>query len=282
MRSIFSTVNQYGKYSSKISFILFFWFFSSVASAQDTISLAFEPDRVSVDRYNNLYLSDRSGNIYKYDSSGQQLVTFSPKRRGRVGLLEAWNTVTVAAFYPELQEYLLLDRFLALTPGVKIDTKNVGFIRLAAPSADGNIWLIDDSDFSIKKLNAASGDIMLKTPLDLLLEAGAYDLGFIREYNNMLFVSDRNSGILVFDNMGNYKKKLPFKNVEQPGFYKEMLYFSRDSASLHLFNLYDLSETDIELPQSPDRVVLLGTGRAALICNKTITFISLSALKIED
>lgn len=277
-RSIFLILIRYKKYVSKKSFLIFFAAFNFSAKAQESISLTFEPDQVSIDRYNNLYLSDRSGNIYKYDSTGHLLNTFSPKRRGRVGLLEAWNTVTVAAFYPELQDYILLDRFLSRTPDIKIDAKNVGFIRLAAPSTDGNMWLIDDSDFSIKKVNIASGDIMLKTPLDLLLEAGAYDLSFIREYNNMLFVNDRNSGILVFDNMGNYKKKLPFKNVEQFGFYKEILYFRKDSVILHFFNLYDFSEKDVELPHPADQVVLFGKGRVTLVNQKKISFISLDNL----
>ncbi|MBW8050503.1 MAG: hypothetical protein FVQ77_09220 [Cytophagales bacterium] len=206
------------------------------------------PDKVSVDRYNNIFVCDGDGNVNKYDTAGNTKLTYSPQKIGSISLIEAWNSVKIFLFYKDFQEYVMLDRFLAPISIYNFDLSSIGFARTATLAADNNLWIIDDSDFSLKKHDIQLQTITIETPLDLLLDARDYDINFMREYQNMLFINDYNSGILVFDNLGNYKKKLPFTRLESFGFLNEELYYLEDN-KIHLFHLYNFNTRTIQLPE---------------------------------
>lgn len=206
------------------------------------------PDKVSVDRYSNIFVCDGDGNVNKYDTVGNLKLTYSPQKIGNISLIEAWNSVKIFLFYKDFQEYVILDRFLTPISIYNFDLSSIGFARTATLAADNNLWIIDDSDFSLKKYDIQLQTITIETPLDLLLDAREYDINFMREYQNMLFINDYNSGILVFDNLGNYKKKLPFSRLESFGFLNEELYYLEDN-KIHLFHLYNFNTRTIQLPE---------------------------------
>jgi hypothetical protein len=210
--------------------------------------------KVSIDRYYNFYIADNNGNIFKYDSLGNEINRFSPQKKANVSLLEAWKTVNIFVFYRELQEYNLLDRFLTTsTSNFKINSdiqneKTIGFARIATVAPDNNLWIFDDNDFSLKKYDTRLNKILFSTSLDLILDPQFYDLNYMREYQNLLFINDRNSGILVFDNLGNYKRTLPYKSVEYFNFLGNYLYFLNGS-SLILLDIYSGVEKEVALPE---------------------------------
>jgi len=77
----------------------------------------------------------------------------------------------------------------------------------------------------------------------------------MREYQNQLFIADKNSGILVFDNLGNYKTKLPFVDVSWFGFWNDEIYFALGD-ELVRYNLYNFKEKRAPLPVKTRLVML--------------------------
>jgi WD40 repeat protein len=206
------------------------------------------PVSVSIDRYNHIFTSNRQGNVHKYDSTGKLLQVYSPQKAAGVTLIEAWQTMQIFLFQRDLQKFTFLDRFLADTrQAAGFDPGTVGFARAATMASDGQLWLFDESDFSLKKLNPSTQRLTVHVPLGLILSAGHYMVNYMREYQNLLFVNDIRSGILVFDNFGNYKKTLPFTGITQFGCYNNELYFL-DKHTIHFFDLYTLSSRFIRLP----------------------------------
>ena len=69
----------------------------------------------------------------------------------------------------------------------------------------------------------------------------------------------------MFDNLGNYKKKLPFAGLSTLGFRGDELYYLEGGA-VHFFHLYNLTERRVALPPDADpgavRQVLVGEGYA--------------------
>jgi hypothetical protein len=224
--------------------------------------------KVSIDPYNNIIVADKHGNLAKYDSLGTEMYRYSPPKKGDITLVEAWRGVNIFIFFRELQEYNMLDRFLtSSTPNFRFNNetedeeKNIGFARLATVASDNNIWVFDDESFSLKKYNTRLNNVMLHTPLDLILDPQFYDLRHIREYQNLVFISDKNSGILVFDNLGNYKSKIPYKNIDDFNFLGDEIYFLADG-KLTLYNIYTSKERNLELPsQKKYSSVLLSDKR---------------------
>lgn len=221
-----------------------------------SVKLSSKVSTVSIDRYGMFYFSDEDGSIYKYDTLGVLQITYSPPRKADVTILEAWRNVNIFVFYRNLQEFILLDRFLSPSPNTRIESSEVGFARLATFSYDNNIWLIDETDFSLKKYSISRNKTELVTNLDLVLDPVVYDMNFIREYQNLVFVNDKNSGVLIFDNMGNYKTKIPVKGLSYVGFYNDEIYF-QEGENLVFINIYTYSERKELLPETGNFQFLL-------------------------
>lgn len=225
------------------------------------------PTAWSLDRYGNLYVSDKDGNIKKYDENGDYQLIYSPQRQGEVNLLEAFNTIRVFAFYQNFQQYRLMDRFLGNVRDFHVDAEAIGFARIMTIAADNNLWIFDDTDFTLKKYDIQRRRVEQQTSFDLLLGNSDYVLTYMREYQNNLYISDLNSGILVFDNLGNYRKTLPFKGLTYFGFLEEELYFLSEGI-LHFFHLYDLQERVFPLPEGKEYIGMLATGKDYVFFHK--------------
>ena len=213
-------------------------------------------DKMSFDRRGQLYLSDQKGNIYQYSQLGLEQVNYSPPRQGKLSILEAWNTQRIFAFYQEFQAYQLFDRFLVPTPGRRQIIPSAGFVNVASLSADQQIWLVDDRDFSLKKYNPNTGEFSIITPLNLMADLENYQFTFLREYQNRLFLVDKNSGILIFDNLGNYEQTIKAGGIAWIAFEKdEIQYLTANTLTLQ--NLYSLEKRSLILPSNATQAVIL-------------------------
>jgi hypothetical protein len=211
-------------------------------------------DHITIDRLGNIYLGDQFGNVDKYNPEGEKQVRFSPVQKGKIGLLESWNPLKIFVFYPELQQYVFLDRFLVNANRFVLNDIS-SFVGLASMSLDNNIWIIDYSDFSLKKFNISYKQIEINRPFDLLLDPEKYEISHMREYQNLLFISDRKSGILVFDNMGNYLETIKETNIDYFNFNGDEIYFISND-NLFFKNLYTGAKRSIKIVENTDRVII--------------------------
>lgn len=217
--------------------LLLFWFTLGLslffqpgsASAQDTLIFP-GCTHISLSSTGQILACDKRSNLVWFDSTGKRLYHFSPRRPALVHLLEAWNGLRPFAYYRDFQEFIVLDRFLLADESNRLDPETIGFCRLAAPAADGNLWIIDERTFDLKKLDLKTQKVLYTTPLNLILPAQNYDLSFMREYQNNLYLADGKGALLMFDQMGNFKRKLPLRNVKWFSFEKDECYtLSSDS-----------------------------------------------------
>ncbi|HAI77300.1 MAG TPA: hypothetical protein DCM08_13775 [Microscillaceae bacterium] len=223
------------------------WLYSLAAWPQSSpqlilhsqVPISSTPVSLSVDKNDFVYIGFEDGVITKYDSVGKVQLVFSPQRLGAISLVEAWPTMLVFVFYKELQNCLFLDRFLNEQSAYAIDPNMVGFARIATLAQDGSsIWLMDEVDFSLKKYAKNTNQPMVNTALDLLLDPTGYNIVWMREYQNLVFLHDVNSGVLIFDNLGNFKKKVELKNTNFVGIRNEELYYLEGNflKTIHLYN----------------------------------------------
>ncbi len=238
-------------FGRKIAVALLFFCFSE--SYAQKLPLQLSTQRIvaiSADTYNRIITADEKGTIAAYDTLGTQLNQYSPRVVSDVTSLEAWRSMQILVFYRDLQQYTILDRFLTPLAGypypARLPMSQIGFARLMAFSYDDQFWLFDDTDFSLKKYNARLQTISVTVPMSLILNQKDYQIICMREYQNQLFIGDRNSGILIFDNLGNYRKTLPFKNFTSLQFYKNELYVT-EGKTIHFYNLYTQAERKIVL-----------------------------------
>ncbi|MCA8831531.1 hypothetical protein [Hymenobacter pini] len=228
-----------------------------------TIKLA-QPGAASLDRRGNLYVTDAQNNLHQYSPDGQALNTYSPALPGHTMQVEAWNTAKVLVFYDDRQQIVLLDRFLAPLSELGLADFLDGQARVATLAPDDRFWLLNESDLTLRQFDVTQKRFTITTPLDLLIGRTRPDFRFLREYQNNLYLLDRSSGIYVFDNLGNYRKKLPFAGLTTVGFRGDELYYQA-ADGLHFFHLYRLTERVLPLPTAGSTQVLVGEQYAYLL-----------------
>ncbi|MDX5346395.1 MAG: hypothetical protein LPK19_04030, partial [Hymenobacteraceae bacterium] len=205
------------------------------------------PVAVSIDRKSNFFITDQKSNLYQFSPQGQPINTYSPPLTGKASIVEAWNVFKIMLFYDDNQRIVFLDRFLRELSTIRLSEHFDGLIRAATPSADDKLWLFNESEFSLIKFDPRLSERQIQTQLSLVLGKDRFDIRFMREYQNNVYMVDAKSGVYVFDNMGNYKKKLPFTGLNYIGFLGEEMYFLKEG-HIHFFHLYNFKERQIELP----------------------------------
>jgi WD40 repeat protein len=238
---------------------------------QATLPLDYEVVKATADRYNNFFLSDNEGNIRKYSEEGILIEKYSPPKQVGITLLEGWHTIRIFAFYRDIQEYTLLNRLLSLNDNLRFTNQDIGFVRLATIAADGDFWLFDEMSFALKKYDPDRNALQINSPLDITLFSEELDLTFMREYQNLLFISDRTKGVLVFDNLGNYSHTIPINNLSWYGFTDDYLYYIKDD-KLFFQHLYKEDKYEFLLPEKD--------VKAYLVMNKKLYLFGTDTFKI--
>ncbi len=206
-----------------------------------------EPTEVSIDRAGNVYYATFMGDIIKYSASLEEQLIFSPSNPNKTTILEAWQGLRIFSFHKDMQQYRLINRNLSLNEDYRFPTNMVGFAEIATSSYDNNVWVIDQIDFSLKKYNIFSNSVTSRTTLGLILNPDNYEILHCKEYQNRLFISTKNNGILIFDNFGNYLKTYQINSISTFNFWKDTMYFLEGSVLVKR-NLYNDKTVNSELP----------------------------------
>ncbi|PTX19611.1 hypothetical protein C8N40_104344 [Pontibacter mucosus] len=231
---------------------------------------------ISQDRNGNIYLLDERQNLLRLNPAGQPMDTYSPPARGRISSIHAWNPMKIMLFYEGSQEITLLDRFLRpiSTTGL-LNLQYEGTAKVAAPAGDLGYWLFDETRLSLGKLDPSTRQLSVETPLNLLLSQEQFDVRQLREYQNLVYLLDYNSGILIFDNLGNYKKRIPIDGLRHIGFRNNELYFVKEG-KLYFLDLYSTKERVLELPQEQVYIsALVGDKQLYLFTKNAVEVYSL-------
>lgn len=211
---------------------------------------------VSQDRAGNIYYVDSLDNILKYDSTGQFLVQFSPQEPYHTTLIESWHSISTFTFHQDAQTIRFIDRFLTEKSFFEIVHPEIGFAELATISSDNQCWVLDNSDYSLKKLNLKTNELIINNPLALIVKEQEHSPIFLKEYQNQVYLQDQTQGVLVFDLMGNYKKTLPIYEDKIISFYNNYLYYQQED-TLHLYHLYDYQDKTYTTSFVPDNTLLI-------------------------
>lgn len=241
-----------------------------------SFEIGFAPTTASIDRQGYLYFSNDQGVIDKFDKDGKVVYHFSPQKQGTPTLIDAWQGLRTFVYYKNFQEYILLDRFLNASERYKIDYSQLSsFSGFATLAGDNNLWLLNDQELSLIKIDINNREILVENKLNLSLDLEDWDIQFMRSYQNYLFIGDSKEGILAFDNLGTFVEKLTEQSTPFFTFHKdEIIYIS--AQKLHLIDLYKKTKREISLPDLPYQFVLMENNLIFLVRNQTVDVFKLN------
>ncbi len=198
----------------------------------------------SIDKKNNVFIADENANIFKIDSNGNQVVHFSPNVPAQITMMDINSSSRLMIFYEELQEILFLDWLLSPISKHQFDMDQFGYVSAVCQSANNMLWVVDNSSFTLSKYDPLRKQVIVETNLEALLGSDLHPL-LMKEIDNFLYVSTEKNGVLVFDNLGNYKKKLPFNNLKHFDIQNGIFYWNESETGLiTYFDLLGLNTTE--------------------------------------
>ena len=235
-----------------------------------SIKLKSNVNQVSIDRQGYIYVAASNGDVDRLDGDGTITKHFSPTKRATPSLIEAWQGLRVFVFYQDFQEYLFLDRFLAPSERYSLTNQRLSStVSLSSIAADDNIWVFDSQNLSLKKIDIQNGEMLFETNLNFILKNKRHNFTYIREYQNLLFLSDKNEGILVFDNIGNYLETLPLLDVDFFSFNDTRL-LTLKANKLITFEIYDKEKKEVSLTDPSYNFVLMENKRVFLFAKNRL------------
>ncbi|HZX73333.1 MAG TPA: hypothetical protein VFE57_02860, partial [Cyclobacteriaceae bacterium] len=144
---------------------------------------------------------------------------------------------------------LELSSFLKIDPSFAIEP------LLLCPSGERDLWILDASDFSMKKISQrdskVTNEFVVKS--DVILSAKA--VTSIREYQNELFLFDQKQGISIYNGFGKQIRFIAVKNLKGYNFLGEELYYLEDG-KIKFLDLFTGQKSELPFVTGADFVVL--------------------------
>lgn len=164
-------------------------------------------------------------------------------------LVEPWYHPSIFVYDRSRQEWIVFDHNLKNPQVNPVDPSVAIAPYLVCPTNDNKLLVFDKADNSVKKVNRFTNESLFEFTIDTTKLAKAPDFIFLREYQNMIFLLDKNSGIWVYNNIGKLVNSIQVAGLEGFGFYGEEIFFLRDGV-LTLFDLYTEKTRQIPLEKA--------------------------------
>jgi len=189
----------------------------------------------ATDNIGNLYLVTSSNQLKKINDKGDSVAIFNDNRRyGRIYSIDASNPLKVLLYYKDFSTIVILDRMLNLRTIVDLKKQNILQVRAVASSYDNNIWLFDELDNKLKKIDDAG---------KVLFESNDFRQVFdsvpvperIYDRDGQLYLYDPAKGLLVFDYYGAKKNNLQLLHWTDLQVIDRNTITARDSQHIYLY-----------------------------------------------
>ena len=142
----------------------------------------------AIDNLGNIFLINTNNQIKKlnpqYDSIG---VFNDTKRFGKIFSVDVSNPLKLLVYYKDFNTIITLDRFLNIRNSIDLRKQHILQAKAVATSYDNNIWVFDEIEATLKKIDD-NGKIILQTAdFRLLFDE---EVEIVQPKSNILRVSD--------------------------------------------------------------------------------------------
>jgi hypothetical protein len=173
-----------------------------------------------VDNLGNLYLFGARQQLKKISPTYDSLAVFNDTRHfGKLYMLDASNPLRILLFYRDFGAIIILDRFLNVRTVLNLRTAGYQQVSAITLSYDNNIWLYDELENMIKKIDEGGKTLTTSPDFRILFDDPPQPQA-LQDFNRYLYAYDSAKGLLVMDYFGAFKNKLSFfgwKNVHSAG-----------------------------------------------------------------
>ena len=222
----------------RMTTVLMFLYSSLVATAQEKIKTLTLSDTIvdaAVDRQGDFYAITQSGQIQRFDKNGK--LTLLYKANGVPTIFDPRDGARLFAYYRSDQHYDYLSPSFNVTASYKIDPSFAIQPWLICPSGDHKLWILDNADNSLKKINVKASEVEVEVVVDSALTGNAEAFKTMREYQNFVFLLNPQKGLYIFNALGSHLRTVGGPGIRSFNFLGEELYYLQNG-KVHFFNLF--------------------------------------------
>jgi len=213
-------------------------------------------DQISMDNKEAVFYADKSGNIFKIDEQGILVNQYSPRLQTKPQQLEAFWTLNLFLFSAQNQRCTLLDIHLNVISEHDIKHEEIGIVRAATMGNNNIFWFFDETDLSLVQFDYRRNLVLQDQPLSLLSAQERLDVLEIKERGNLVYLNVKNQGVYIFDNQGNYLKKIDLQLRQKLSIYDGHLYYMNEDF-IYRINVFSGREEKFKSPgESFDKVLV--------------------------
>jgi hypothetical protein len=189
----------------------------------------------SVDNLGNIFLLTTNNEIKKINNKFDSVGLYNNvKQYGTVTAFDVSNPLKVLVYYKNFATIVVLDRFLNSRNSIYLRQSNILQGTAIAQSYDNNIWLFDEVDNKIKKIDE-TGKTLVESADFRQLFNNEYVPQKIVDANGSLYLYQPKTGWKILDYYGAFKQQLSitgWQDVQVVG----ALLMGRDSSLLYQAN----------------------------------------------
>lgn len=219
----------------------------------------------NVDNLNNVYELTIDNQLKKIDENGDSVAVFNDvKRYGNPYSVDVTNPLKILLYYKNFSTVVILDRLLTVRNTINFRDQNIFSVRAIATSYDNNIWIFDEQDYKLKKIDETGKMLQETTDWRSIFDFVPSPTRLI-DRDNYVYLYDAEKGFYVFDYYSGFKKQLPFmdwSDVEVSG--KNIYGFHNRTLYSYELNSFVLKE--YKLP------VFIGNYRGVKAMNGKVYF----------
>ena len=176
----------------------------------------------TVDNLDNIYILNSRNQIKKYNANGDSVAIYNDvKKFGRATLIDVSNPLKILLYYRDFTTIVMLDRFLNAVNTIDLRKQNILQAKAIGQSYDNKIWVYDEIENKLKKMDEDGKQLQETPDFRLLLGAAPSPLKIFDE-NKYVYVYDSIYGVYVFDYYGSLKNNIMidhWKNFKVVGKY---------------------------------------------------------------
>ncbi len=217
---------------------------------------------ITTDELGNVYVVSNNNGLVRYDLNGDSTSDFRIVQNGKLYHVDATNPLKVLAYYTDFSKIVLLDRMLTAKNEINLKQINLYNPPAVGISADGKVWVYDNVNAKLKKIDEQMKTLLESNDLRIETETAPQPI-FLVEKNNNIYLCDKELGIYVFDRQANYLHTLDIKDINSIQVINNNIYFFQNQQLLS-FSLSTYQVDGVILPAFTDKIIDIKAERSRL------------------
>ena len=189
----------------------------------------------ATDNLGNIYIVKQSNQIKKFNAKGDSLGVYNDvKRYGNIYSIDATNPLKVLVYFKDFSTIVVLDRLLSVLNIIDLRKQSILQVNAIASSYDNNIWLYDELDSKLKKIDDNGNVLLESTDFRQVFDLVPSPTN-IFDRDGQLYLYDAKQGLMVFDYYGGKKNNLQLLNYKDLQVIDKSTISARDSSHIVLY-----------------------------------------------